>query len=834
VESNAVISPRWEFGYDANAQLALVRDPKQRATTFTYDQLGRTLTHTLPMNQTASQSYDSYGRTFRKVDFKGQMNEFLYDSTGRLGTNRFYAAGSGVATNAVTYAYDSEDRTKQIFEPRGTNEFTYDNQGHVMQIASPEGAVNYEYEPIEGRRVRTYTANSDLRYGYDELGRVKTVTVMMRDRQTLTTPEVTTNNYTALGSLQDVYYPNGVHAAYQYDLMNRVTNVVNYNNVGGILSSYQYTVGTNGVVKAVTEVRLESGENYSTNQIAYTYDNIGRLVREASVSPLSEANYTNSYVYDLTGNLLWRTNGATGEIISYTYNTNDQLLVESSTLSGSFTNKYDTNGSPTNRASASESAAYVYDLQNRLTRAVINRVESGHNVAITASYTNNYAGLRVRSVASETVDGSATTQTNIFLFDTKSGGAQVLEELSAVGSVPTVSYTVSGKILTQAKGDVVSHLLSDGHCSTRLLTDSAGSITARYGYDAYGKMLGFSPGVVNQPVTAVLYSGEHLDKDLQQYNSQARYYNPGIGRFSAIDPFSPNQQSGANLYAYCADDPINNSDPSGLYEIDVHQFLTQFLAEKAGFGAQPAKGIGKQTQALDAPGDPRAAMINGLPNHYNMEAYHFVSRDRLSELWSSAYFWGKPNGQLELRMGEYFHALQDTYGHCTGIGDRNWDYYGSLTGLGHGLQGHEPDHTWRDVEKGMKMAVDVYSELINFSIVNSSPNNAPDPQDWTAIRGKVETFMLFQPNVYKEANRYLGQNFYVENATFDGYTAKIHQLDTGYKIDQIYADKGIYLQVAGQRPSTTVFGATIGATIEARIVPAVFDIGLDFSMGLAF
>jgi YD repeat-containing protein len=415
VESNAVINPRWEFGYDANAQLALVRDPKRRATTFTYDQLGRTLTHTLPMNQTASQSYDSYGRTFHKVDFKGQTNEFLYDSTGRLGTNRFYAAGSSVATNAVTYAYDSEDRTKQIFEPRGMNEFTYDNQGHVMQIASPEGAVNYEYEPIEGRRVRTYTANSDLRYGYDELGRVKTVTVMMRDRQTLTPPEVTTNNYTALGSLQDVYYPNGVHAAYQYDLMNRVTNVVNYDNVGSILSCYQYAMGTNGVVKAVTETRLESGGTYSANQIAYAYDNLGRLVKEASVSLLSEANYTNSYVYDLTGNLLWRTNGSTGEIISYSYNTNDQLLVESSSVSGAFTNKYDVNGSLTNRASASESAAYVYDLQNRLTGATVNRKEGVHNVAISAAYTNNYAGLRVRSVASETVDGSATTQTNIFL-----------------------------------------------------------------------------------------------------------------------------------------------------------------------------------------------------------------------------------------------------------------------------------------------------------------------------------------------------------------------------------------------------------------------------------
>jgi hypothetical protein len=80
----------------------------------------------------------------------------------------------------------------------------------LMQISSPEEAVNYEYEPVEDRRVRTYTTNSNLRYGYDALGRVQTVTVMMRNGVMLTTPEVKTNNYTALGSLQDVYYPNGV------------------------------------------------------------------------------------------------------------------------------------------------------------------------------------------------------------------------------------------------------------------------------------------------------------------------------------------------------------------------------------------------------------------------------------------------------------------------------------------------------------------------------------------------------------------------------------------------------------------------------------------------
>jgi RHS repeat-associated protein len=614
--------------------------------------------------------------------------------------------------------------------------------------------------------------------------------------------------------------------------MNHLTNEVHYNGASQILAQYQYTVASDGTRLASVETRRESGGNYSTTLIAWTNDALHRLTREASSSTVTALNFTNSYVYDLAGNRLWRTNGATGEVITYSYNTNDQLLVESSTLSGSVTNKYDVNGSLTNRASASESATYVYNLQNRLAGAIINRVESGHTVAITACYTNNYAGLRVRSVASESVDGGgATIQTKVFLFDTKSGNGKVLEELSAVGGWPTVSYTIGSKVLSQSKSGVVSHLLGDGHGSTRLLTGSTGAVTDRYSYDAYGKTLGFNPGVVNQPTTAALYSGEYLDRDLQQYNLQARFYNPSTGRFSAIDPFSPNQLSGANLYAYCGNDPINNSDPSGMYEIDVHQFLTRFLAEKAGFGAQ-AETIGFQTQQLDAPGDSRSAMINDLPNHYNMEAYHFVSQHRLSELWSSAYFWGKPNGKFFEWSGEYFHALEDTYAHCTGVGDRNWDYYGSVTGLGHGPLGHEPDHTWRDAAKGMKMAEEVYSKLIDFSIVNGS--YTPTCPDWSSIAPQVEKFMSFQPNVYKEPHTYYGQTIYVENATFDGYTAKIHQLDTGYNIDQIYADKGVYLKVNGQRPSKTVFGATVGATVGVRAVPTMIGIGIGWSLGLPF
>ena len=319
-DAGSSANPQWSFVYDSDGQLASVSNPKHRTTQFTYDQLSRPLTRTLPMGQTASQVDHSFGRIFRKVDFKGQTNEFIYDASGRLSTNRFYAVGSSTPSVLATFVYDGQDRISQALEPRGTNAFTYDGQGHVLQIASPEGTLNYEYEPIEGRRTRLYTTNTDLRYSYDELGRIKTVSVAKRDGAALSPFEVTTNGYTALGSLQDVYYPNGVHALYQYDVMNRLTNLVYTSGSGQLLAQYIYAPNTNGQWKTAKEIQWQSGASFSTNQFAWFYDNVGRLTNETCSSTASGLNYTNRYVFDLLGNRLWQTNilGATTQATGYT------------------------------------------------------------------------------------------------------------------------------------------------------------------------------------------------------------------------------------------------------------------------------------------------------------------------------------------------------------------------------------------------------------------------------------------------------------------------------------------------------------------------------------
>src|SRR5205085_2640302 len=102
------------------------------------------------------------------------------------------------------------------------------------------------------------------------------------------------------------------------------------------------------------------------------------------------------------------------------------------------------------------------------------------------------------------------------------------------------------------------------------------------------------------------------------------------------------------------------------------------------------------TQALDEDGRDAIDGVEHL-SWSNYRNYHFVSKHRLEDMAPRDI-----GGGSYASMGEFLHAQEDTYAHSTGIGNRNWNYYGdwfifSNGGIvGHGCYGHDPDHTWND------------------------------------------------------------------------------------------------------------------------------------------
>ncbi len=170
----------------------------------------------------------------------GQGNCLVYNWLGRVATNFLYAAGAATAPSQTNvFVYDTNGPLYQTLRSPGVAKTSGVHlDGTVTNITSPEGAISYEYDPTIGPRLtRAYATNSDIRYGYDELSRLKTVSVpWKRNGVTLATPEVTTNTYTKVGSLENIYLPNGARTFYQYDTLNDLTNMVHYNSPSQIIT----------------------------------------------------------------------------------------------------------------------------------------------------------------------------------------------------------------------------------------------------------------------------------------------------------------------------------------------------------------------------------------------------------------------------------------------------------------------------------------------------------------------------------------------------------------------------------------------------------------------
>ena len=550
--------PRWEYSYNQYGQRTSIKDPKGNVTTFTYDYAGRQLSRTLPMGQKETAEYNTFAQLVKQTDFKGQSVEHIYDSLGRKTAQKYFAAGSSSATEEITFTYDDLGRTKTIVTPQGTTENTYNARGELIQISTPEGSINYAYDVKTGAKTRVWTLNSDIRYTYDAMNRLKTVAIHKRNGVELGTPEVTTYDYTKVGSRASVSLPNGITTSYQYDSLNRLTNLT-HKKADTLIASYTYNLLSTGRRSAVTEVTPEG-----TSQINYTYDNLYRLTNETrtGVNP-----FTASYAYDINSNRTQKVETGNGitETINYEYNANDQLLSEVSSANGTTVYTYDVNGSLINKANEGKfSYQYGYDLRNRLATASITRKEGTADVTITSSYAYNADGIRTRAL--QTINGN--TQNRYFLLDDgHTGYAQVFEETAELGGSIIRSYTIGDDVLSQTVTGVTSHLLYDGHGSTRQLADNNGAVTANYAYDAYGKMLGGNPGVTDgkQSATDLLYAGEQFDPGLQMEYLRARYYDQDNGRFNRLDPFEGNSEDPQSLhkYAYAHCDPVNGIDPNG-------------------------------------------------------------------------------------------------------------------------------------------------------------------------------------------------------------------------------------------------------------------------------
>ena len=191
------------------------------------------------------------------------------------------------------------------------------------------------------------------------------------------------------------------------------------------------------------------------------------------------------------------------------------------------------------------------------------------------SYTYDENGIRT----SKTVNGVTThynTKDGVILSQTD--GTNTLYFQYDTNGIPLgfIWNDTQYFYLTNQMGDVIS------------ITDTQGDTLVEYEYDEWGKPYStylFEDEYADvAQINPIRYRGYYYDTETGYYYLQSRYYDPSICRFINADSPEYVQAQiclcvGANLFAYCCNDPINSNDRFGCAtnKVDSNVTISNFI-----------------------------------------------------------------------------------------------------------------------------------------------------------------------------------------------------------------------------------------------------------------
>jgi RHS repeat-associated protein len=409
--------------------------------------------------------------------------------------------------------------------------------------------------------------------------------------------------------------------------------------------------------------------------------------------------------------------------------------------------------------SAARRPIAVYDTQNRLLARYHYNLQ-GERVAKTVYSYNDNAGLQsaaLRKTASEKGANSITTYSlyreqrlaaetdghgditahYVYLNGKAIAKIVMTRNRGALHRAWTALVTLGGTIPRDSAdpgtSDAAIYAIHTNHLGTpQLVTDARQRAVWQARTDAFGKArITYAAAIDAEGKEGKRFAmnlrlpGQIYDEETGLHYNYLRDYDPELGRYTTPDPLG--LAGGMNPYSYVSNNPLTSIDPLGLYESDIHYYMTFFLAVAAGINAEDARRLALGAQYVDdnplttpmPQGLSEASMKN---NHDALLHYHFVlpgglgaesmgtSSTQLGKLEKAAQTANNANNKnacLQF-LGEYLHAFEDTFSHrdpnnisfdpIKQVNVIKWLFIKypekESLGLGHGLYGHDPDYTY--------------------------------------------------------------------------------------------------------------------------------------------
>ena len=141
-------------------------------------------------------------------------------------------------------------------------------------------------------------------------------------------------------------------------------------------------------------------------------------------------------------------------------------------------------------------------------------------------------------------------------------------------TVIDLSYDASGTPLTMTINGTTYYYLTNVQGDVMGVIDESGVRHVSYFYDGYGRsyyLANTDDGEMISAVDPLGYRGYLLDSGTGLYYLQSRSYDPKVGRFINADAFVSTGQGvlGQNMFAYCLNNPISNSDYYGEFAVSA-------------------------------------------------------------------------------------------------------------------------------------------------------------------------------------------------------------------------------------------------------------------------
>ncbi|GAA2523167.1 hypothetical protein GCM10010201_21830 [Pilimelia columellifera subsp. columellifera] len=604
-----------DYQYRQDDKTEAVIDAAKAKTSFGYHPDGQVKSVTDGRTKTAAMEYDFAGRPSARIDPLGRRTEFGYDANSNLTSTLTLDRGEtpsaaerkkrtmadeydildrrqtrklGDAGPEYRWAYDAKDRVRDYIDPTGKRAVGYDDEDQITTVdrfdsaGQKTEAFSYGYDARGNVTSRTFpdrtvvTAEYDgdsraewvqaaggaagdsasrWKYTYDPAGRLDTMTMpasaggLVEDRDYDTAGRLTRVRTVKSGS------PDAAAPVTQFDLApDPVGNPQRIDTTrDGVRETVGYAYDKVNRVEAACYASADCKADTGTGRISYTYDEVGN--RRSQTRTGNAGDDVTTYGYDDANQLNWQSvKPKTGQAVRTEYG-------------------YDVRGNQTRDGAGTA----TYNLDNTLASATV----SGR----TTNYAYDAAGLRLTA----TTGSGQQPSTQRFAWDVNGALPHIAvdttvngrgEELSRRGFV--YGADDDPLALLDPKAGVHSYV-HDWLGGVADLIAPGGKVVESYDYDPFGNpRTGPRPAAATQPapsasaaptktaaapVNPLRYTGAYQDSSSGEgnYFLRARNYSPGTGRFTATDPMPSDAGS---QYAYGNNNPISNTDPTGMRPIE--------------------------------------------------------------------------------------------------------------------------------------------------------------------------------------------------------------------------------------------------------------------------